>query len=332
MNVFITLDYELYLGTITGTPERCLVRPMDELCKIADKHGFKYVIFVDAAYLLRMQQLKDKHPQLLNDFQLVSEHIKTLASQGHDLQLHFHPQWLKSDYDDMKGWMLKTLPYKLSDLEEDEVFDLFHQAKLLLDNILGYKTTAFRAGGYCLTSFKNYRELFEHEGITIDSSVARNGYVESPVHSYDFRNIPSKIVYHFSNDVCKEQRDGHFTEISITSVHWSGFYYMFRVRPKMASYRPKEVFGDGLSIKDGNEQTGAFAKLEKFFKPYKNLASIDGIRSCQLEKIYRREKERQSATLVLIGHPKLASDASIANLDAFIGSHEELKICTTAVL
>ena len=86
MNIFITLDYELFLGIETGTPENCLVRPMEELCKVADKHSFKYVIFVDAAYLLRMKQLKDNHPQLEKDYQLVSNHVRILAGQGHDIQ------------------------------------------------------------------------------------------------------------------------------------------------------------------------------------------------------------------------------------------------------
>ncbi len=31
MNVYFTLDYELFLGEKTGTPENCLIRPMDEL-------------------------------------------------------------------------------------------------------------------------------------------------------------------------------------------------------------------------------------------------------------------------------------------------------------
>lgn len=332
MKIFITLDYELFLGTETGTPEQCLVRPMEELCKVADKHGFKYVIFVDAAYLLRMKQLKDNHPQLENDYELVSNHIKKLAKQGHDIQLHFHPQWLKSDYDDAKGWQLKPLPYKLSDLEENEAFVLFHEAKALLDIIIGHQTTAFRAGGYCLTSFKSYKELFEQEGISIDSSVARNGYENSPVHAYDYRSIPDKIIYHFESDVCKELENGPFMELSITSVRWSGLHYMLRVRPLMASYHPKEVFGDGKSVTDGNEQTGLLSKLMKFIKPYKGLASIDGIRSCQLDAIYTKEECKKHDTIVLIGHPKLASDASVANLDAFIGKHRELTYLTTATI
>ena len=174
--------------------------------------------------------------------------------------------------------------------------------------------------------------MFEQEGISIDSSVARNGYENSPVHAYDYRSIPDKIIYHFESDVCKELENGPFMELSITSVRWSGLHYMLRVRPLMASYHPKEVFGDGKSVTDGNEQTGLSSKLMKFIKPYKGLASIDGIRSCQLEKIYVREKSKKRETIVLIGHPKLASDASVANLDAFLSKHEELTYCITATL
>lgn len=333
MRLFITLDYELFLGVETGSPENCLIRPMEALEGVANKHGFKYIVFVDAAYLLRLWQLRTSYPQLNKDFELVSNHVKYLALQGHDIQLHFHPQWLYSEYNDIYNkWQLKSIPYKLSDMKEEDAFLLFHEAKKLLDEIIGYKTSAFRAGGYCLASFSGYKKLFKQEDIRIDSSVARYGYVETAVHAYDYRDIPSKIIYNFDSDVCKEQVGGKFTELSITSTRWSGLEYMLKVRTKMASYNPKMVYGDGKSVSDGRKRMNIFSKILKFVRPYKNLASIDGIRSCQLEKVLEKEKGLKREALVLIGHPKLTSDVSIANLDSFIGNHVDLNICTTSIL
>lgn len=280
-----------------------------------------------------MWQLRASHPQLNKDFELVSNHVKYLAQQGHDIQLHFHPQWLYSDYNgSYNKWQLKSIPYKLSDMKEEDAFLLFHEAKELLDGIIGHKTIAFRAGGYCLTSFFGYKKLFENENIIIDSSVARHGYVETAVHAYDYRDIPTKIIYNFDSDVCKEQVGGKFTELSITSTRWSGLEYMLKIRTKMATYNPKMVYGDGKSVSDARKKINISSKFLKFVRPYKNLASIDGIRSCQLEKILDKENKLKRDSLVLIGHPKLASDASIANLDSFIGKHEDLMICTTSIL
>lgn len=54
MNLFFTLDYELHMGEETGTPMECLIQPMNALCDTVEKYGVRFVIFVDAAYLLRL--------------------------------------------------------------------------------------------------------------------------------------------------------------------------------------------------------------------------------------------------------------------------------------
>lgn len=333
MRIFLTLDYELYLGANTGSPENCLVRPMDELCRVSDLYGFRYVIFVDAAYILRLSQLSIKYPQLAKDYEMVTQNIKKLVNLKHDVQLHFHPQWLHSEYDQInKKWILNKMPYKLSDMKDDEVFSSFHEAKELLDQLAGYKTYAFRAGGYCLTSFEKYKELFLREGITIDSSVARGLSESTSIHAYDYRKVPEGTIYRFDDNVCVENTNGKFTELSISSVHWRGLHYMFLVRPRMMAYHPKVVYGDGQSIIDvpTNKSKGTFAaKIGKFFNPYQNLVCIDEIRSCQLEYIYNNFKKRGEKDLVLIGHPKAASDRSVKNLEAFVACCKNDIICTT---
>jgi len=333
MKLFFTLDYELFLGDDTGTPDNCLVLPMEELCKVAEKHHFKFIVFVDAAYLLRMKQLLGNYKEVDRQFELVCRHILSLSERGHDIQLHFHPQWLYSSFDVTQNkWRLERKPYKISDMPENDIIPLFHQSKELLDSIIGHKTIAFRAGGYCLTSFSGFDFLFQNEGIKIDSSVARGLFESTAIHAYDYRNIPQKQIYSFETDVCKEVIDGPYKELSISSAHWSALKYLLRVRPSMSSFHPLRVYGDGKSISD-KSHGGAKMKLSiilnKLLKPYINLASIDGIRSCQLTQIYNEAIRKGQKELVLIGHPKATSDASINILDAFVGQCEKAVFCTT---
>ena len=202
MNIYLTLDYELFLGEKTGTPENCLIRPMNELCKVSDNRNFKYIIFVDASYLLRMKQLKDKYLEVDRQYKLVCDHVQYLSSQGHDIQLHFHPQWLYSTWnDETNQWMMDRCHYKLSDLPYEQAKSSLLEAKTLLDSIVGYKTIAFRAGGFCLDSFHEFKELFKNLDIKVDSSVARHMFVSSPVHSFDYRKIPDDQIYKFSNSI-----------------------------------------------------------------------------------------------------------------------------------
>lgn len=321
MDVYITLDYELFLGSKTGSPENCLVRPMDELCKVADKHGFKYVIFVDAAYLLRMNQLMESSEQLQGDYKVVSEHIKQLHDQGHNIQLHFHPQWLYSDYDNEAHiWHLDMRHYKLSDMETQFAFDCFRDAKQLLDGIIGKKTHAFRAGGFCLDTFHDFALLFNQNGITADSSVARNRMEKSPTHVYDYRKVPSKTIYRFSDSLVAEDVNGVFTEYSISSFSCSFLDYITSVRKKLRNYNPSVVFKDGISTAEV-ERVSFISRLLEYLKGKTYLASIDGMSSQLLSTAYLRNKKTGMKQMVLLGHPKLTTDSSASNLDLFISKY-----------
>ncbi len=320
MNVYITLDYELFLGDKTGTPENCLIRPMDELCKIANKHNVKFVIFVDATYLLRMQQLSGRYKEVDRQYDLVSRHVKTLAEQGHDIELHFHPQWLYSNWDEItQQWKMDKKHYKLSDLDLEEAKTSLRAAKELLDSIVGYKTVAYRAGGFCLDSFTEYKEIFEELGLKVDSSVARGLYVKSPIHCYDYRNIPADQIYIFSESNKVTRADGSFVELSISSVRWNALFFVKNIRPLQKAYNPSFTYGDGRGISDGKSLL--IHRIKKIFIPSSYLASIDGRQSCYLKKIYECVRKKQS-DFVIIGHPKFLTDESKRNIVDFLA--EEL--------
>ena len=122
---------------------------------------------------------------------MVCDNIKGLSSLGHDIELHFHPQWLYSTISN-NGWEMDLDHYKLSDIPKEEVFDLFTWSKYVLDNLIEYNTVAFRAGGYSLNSFEQYPLLLKSNNIRIDSSVIARKCVHSRFQSYDYREVPLK--------------------------------------------------------------------------------------------------------------------------------------------
>ena len=326
MDIFLTLDYELFLGAKTGTPENCLIKPMAALCEALEKHGVRFSVFVDAAYLLRLSQLSDKNSHLQKDFDLVSKNVKSLHDKGHDIQLHFHPQWLYSDWDESsKTWKLDYVHYKLSDMPVDEAIKYFNQAKILLETITGKKIIAFRAGGYCLESFKDYIRLFKENGILVDSSVARGKYNLSGIHYFDYREVPSKHqIYKFSDSIREEVEDGRFIEAPISYCKWNKLYYLRKMRRKIASYKPTIAYGDGISIgnsieKQKNKRKENNSFLSRF-APFASTASTSGITSVWLDDMYRSALKNHWNELVLIGHPKEENDCSIANLERFVSA------------
>lgn len=328
MNVYLTLDYELFLGERTGTPENCLIKPMNELMAISSDFGARFTVFVDAAYLLKLYQLKGGAPVLDEQFNLIVSNIIDMQSRGHDIQLHFHPQWLYSQWDNLNNqWILDQVHYKLTDMPISEAYTNIISAKKLLENICDKKVFGFRAGGFCMDSFYKFKSLFISQNLLYDSSVARGLYIDSPIHSYDYRNVPSKQIYSFEDSVFEESEGGTFTEMSISSFSCSSFEFISKIRPLKKNYYPKIVFQDGKAISDGINLT--FDRIKRLFSRNVFLASIDGPSSNLLDLYYKKSIDKGQKDLILIGHPKNASDVSITNLGLFFGRHkDELKYNT----
>ena len=320
MIFYITLDYELFLGEETGTPENCLIRPMNALLKMAAEKGIKYTIFVDATYLLRLKQFMETVPKLREHFEAVTENLRKCVEDGHDVQLHIHPQWIYSDWDvGHQRWIMDKAHYKLSDMPLEKAKKLISDAKEVLDEIVGYKTIAFRAGGFCLDNFVDYKQTFKELGLVIDSSVARKQFVKSPIHSYDYRDIPNKQIYSFSNSIKEEKSDGEFKELSISSFCCSPLYFLLKVRKQRNNYSPNVIYKDGESISDGKNLL--LAKIKKLFSSYTTFCSLDSATSCYLNEFYKGVKADGHSEMILIGHPKNASDVSIQNLKIFVENH-----------
>jgi hypothetical protein len=298
---------------------------MTALNTISKEHGVYNTIFVDGAYLLRLYELKNHYPELEKDWSAVEANLVELNESGQDIQFHFHPQWLFSNFNKTaKGWDIDDAHYKMSDIEDISLLeDSFSKSKRLVEQIIGKRLTAFRAGGYCLEGI-NYQELFNQNDILIDSSVARNLKYLSETHTYDYSVIPSKTIYTFANSVHEEElsKKHGFLEVSISSKKWSSFQYLFYFRRKYKSYSPKVVYRDGEPIRDKG-RTSPLKNVIKSFRGLTTLCSIDGANSLFLEDYYNSIKRTGDKNMVLIGHPKNASELSISKLEEFIIRHKQ---------
>jgi peptidoglycan/xylan/chitin deacetylase (PgdA/CDA1 family) len=317
MKIFITLDYELVLGSQTGSVQSCLVKSSEALCQMLQKYGVPVTFFVDCAYLLRMRELKDDYPTLQKDYEDVVSNLQYLQKQGHSLQYHFHPQWLYSTYGD-DGWHMDYDHYKLSDVEETKLRKDFHEGIKLLESITQEKPVAFRAGGFSLTTCDYYIDLFKDNDIHIDSSV-NGGKVNSKLHSYDYSKAPKRTFWRFNKDVNIPDDNGLFKEYSITRVGRNrlGLFNM------LDRYKLKAMYDSTIEYCDGG---GAeFSKFDTFKKYFPQLfqfgqqfMTMDIFYSCALVQQYETVSKTNEDHIVVIGHPKHLSDAAINNTEQFI--------------
>lgn len=314
MNIYITLDYELFLGKESGTVENCLIRPINEYISLLNKYNIFSTIFVDAAYLYRLNQLKTNNLKLKNDYEKVLENIRLLDKEGHSIQLHFHPQWLYSEYENGK-WKMDLLHYKLSDIPKSELFIKFKEAKELLDSIIGCKTHAFRAGGFCIQTFDDFPILFFENNIKLDSSVLRDAFEKNSFQDYDYRIIPNKHLYKFSSDVTIENENGEFQELTISTKKIYGLLYMILRWYYIFKSRKAIIYGDGLGIGlYDNKRNKITTKLNKSLNYHLLPVVIDSWLSYFLPK----KIQKNSDDLVILGHPKSFTNISLQNLERFI--------------
>jgi hypothetical protein len=328
MKIYLTLDYELYLGKKTGSVQNCLLQPSAALLSVLDKHNVKATFFVDAAYLLRMKQLKETNNCLQEDFLAVCNHVASIAAQGHSIQLHFHPQWLYSTHDGKK-WDMDFAHYKLSDMEHSLCCQSIKEALYLLQSLSEKPVKSFRAGGYSLMDFESYADLFNQLGLSIDTSVLRGRRVQSPYQQYDYTKVPPLTKYRFSSSNVIREDEGLFEEYPISTCKTNGILATIMIiKGKSSSIDPSmtKKWGDGESV-GGVNHRGRFASLLGLLKnathPSIDVASIDST-GAALERVYQFSKSHYSGEeFVIIGHPKNITRLSLQRFESFVLNHKD---------
>ena len=192
MNIFITLDYELFFGPQSGSVEHCMIQPTNDLLKILDPYNIKISFFVDSGYLLALEKFKTRFPELEEDYVAISNQIKKLTDEGHGIELHIHPHWEDSYYHKNK-WVFDTSRYKLADFNEKEILAIVSQHCEILGRMTGRAPVAYRAGGWSIQPFEPIGKALRKNNILLDSTAYSGGYFQSPNQVFDFRGPPSFV-------------------------------------------------------------------------------------------------------------------------------------------
>jgi hypothetical protein len=322
MKIILSLDYELFFGHKTGAVKNCLIHPMDDLLKILDKYQIKTTLFVDAGYLIKLREHVGQFPTLKNEYELVIGHLKKLCTQGHDIQLHIHPHWEGSFFDETR-WVMVTNKYKLPDFTSEEIKDIVGRYKSVLEDISGSNILAFRAGGWSMQPFSKIQNAFKQHDIKIDSTVFKNGFYASKNQFFDFRQAPNKTKWKFDDDPCIETNQGYFTEFPIASFKLSPLFFWKMAFTKLGKNEIHKPYGNGYAIPSSKKE---LIKLLSW--PSNSVASIDGYKASFLNLCFKYYVQQFSDEdyFTIIGHPKAFTEYSLKKLEEFVdvnvGDHE----------
>lgn len=264
--IILSFDYELFFGDKSGTVQRTLIQPTNLLLDQMDSVGFKGNFFVD--YMMLKYLALENDERCKDDYQAIVEQLKDMIRRGHRAELHIHPHWVDAKYKGDGTWNFKEFRhYGLDSFKYEEVTDMFVEGTQLLEAIAHkvdptYKIIAFRAGGWAVQPFEMLVEGFKKTGIKIDSSVAKGVAIEKDNTIVDFTKAPSKCLYRFSSDVCREDANGCFIEVPISIYHRD---YITSLLSYISGKKRKKVarIPDGSHFRSSDSTTNTKTVLQR---------------------------------------------------------------------
>ena len=164
-------------------------------------------------------------------------------------------------------------------------------------------------------SYKNYIQLLKTNDIRIDSSVTAGRRI-TKLHEYDYTNAPTYTYWRFNDNLLTPDLNGYFHEYRIKAIGpYYSLKYIYLKRMLQKKYSPLFSYNDGLShINRLNRLKELFLKL---FQKQSFHACTDGLMAANLINIYRKSCE-ENDDMVVIGHPKCTTDASLKLTEKFI--------------
>src|ERR1051325_4273984 len=105
-HLVISVDYEVF-GNGSGDVLRHIVAPARRMAELCNANGVPLTIFFEVEEYLAFQKWA---AELKTDLgydpaRLMREHVSALVQEGHDVQLHLHPEWYGATLED-GSWKL----------------------------------------------------------------------------------------------------------------------------------------------------------------------------------------------------------------------------------
>ena len=256
-HILFTFDHELFLGQRSGTAENCMLSPGNRLRELFRRFGLKNAIFfVDTTYLMALREQAQAHQRARADWALLQDQLRSFEAEGHYVFPHIHPHWLDAAYNETTNqWALNNLEkYRFHALSKAEKTKVFEGSIQILKDILGaearsVKEVGFRAGGWCIQPFSDFRPCFEAHRIRYEFSVLRGFRQFTNAQFIDFMEVPEKEIYQFSDNVVQEDPEGPFTQITISGLEIpKGVQLSNRVLEKIHWKLNIRSLGDGQGV------------------------------------------------------------------------------------
>ncbi len=312
-HLITTLDYELF-GDGSGCLNHCLLRPTESFLEACEQVGAPAVLFVETLEFRAMFEHRTRDDVPTSEYyQSVAQQLEKCAKNGHELQLHLHPQWSAANWG-QGGWDLDFSRWRVGDLSADDTAQCIDNGVEWLNNVVAESSDStkhcnvFRAGGWTLQPSQPVTEALESRAVFIDSTVAPGQKNHAAGDWYDFSRSPDKPFWFFEDEVLSESAQGRMLEVPILTAEVG-----FRAHAKaLRENKSQPAFPDGCfgTYAGPNSRAQSLrAKLGKVLNMGRVMLDFSTMPAWMLIEITERYMQRfansvDPVPLVAIGHNK----------------------------
>ena len=196
IHLALTHDWELR-GDGSGDIEQIQFAPLRKLLDIYAKSGASITVLPDVMQQIAFRRCEKKYPNLKPLGDAWDQHLRQTLLQGHDIQLHLHPQWLNAQHEN-GSWHLNG-DWSILNYDRDTVYAMLAEGKEYLEHLLRpidseYHCIAFRAGALAAAPSAHLFESLASLGIQLDISIAAGVFVNDYNLQLDYRNCEETFL------------------------------------------------------------------------------------------------------------------------------------------
>lgn len=192
-------DWELS-GDGSGDPHELQFAPMRRLVEIYNAHNIRGSFNAEVLQQLTFRHFQDEHPELKALADEWDDSIRETFRQGHDVQLHIHPQWSSAEYEDGK-WKLNG-DWSILNYSAEQARALIARGKEYLENLLrpldpNYHCVSFRSGSWCIAPSPFMLSLLADFDIVFDMSIVGGVRYDTRRIKLDYSNCEEDFLPYY---------------------------------------------------------------------------------------------------------------------------------------
>jgi len=353
-------DWELS-GNGSGDPEELQFRPMRELVKIYNAHGIRGSFNAEMMQQLTFRKFQHQYPELKTLADLWDSHVRETFKEGHDIQLHIHPQWSGAQYDN-GAWRL-VADWNILNHDAEAALEMIRAGKSYLENLLcpidpDYACVSFRSGAWCIAPSRHMLGLLAKLGIVFDMSIVGGVRYDTKNIKLDYTNCEEDFLPYYPNMEDARKLSSHTEKIICVPTNhfygsrrqvfkhhlglaWQKAKGRVRPTPVKGGSRSREAYGHEWAQ---TAHASAWTRIyEKGIVPYlkgkhliSDIAQLDYALLREMLHSIRRRASQSGLTelpVILENHTKDLHDFS--HIERFIGDisqSEDIKCLTLTEL